>query len=360
MNFLSKLLLTLAVSTFFCHVAIPQTPSGSAPVFNSSENYIRDSTALKNKLKTVLDSGGARSALGIFMIGDSYFASGEFAGYFDRELSRSLGKAGESLLSVNKKFPVSISTSKTHVRSAGPPVRAIRVLTSAGADQISLTSNDGKPLIAASEAFPGGGILFRFKEPLSDFYISSAKNVPYIHTSGVILYYDSPGIITGYFGVVAASIRTYNNQLGSIFKVIEIYKPDILIINLGLNDCAGPNFNRSYADIELKYLLQNIRKASPGTSILYLSPPGFYSRQKKGFLPSPNIDIFRERIAGLAVKENFAWWDMRAVMGGDTSMVAWVKAGLAVKDYIHLTPNGMAIISKLLAESVVNLYRKEE
>ena len=360
MNFLSKLLFTVSVSAFFCQLTLPQSLSGSTPVFNSSENYIRDSAALKIKLKTVLDTGGKSSVLSIFMIGDSYFASGELSGYFDRELSHSLGKAGESLLSVNKKFPASISTSKTFIRSSGPPVRALRILTSAGADQISLSSNDGKPLIAASEAYPDGGILFRFKEPVSGFYISSAKNVPFIHTSGVILYYDSPGIITGYYGVVSASLRTYNNQLGNIFKVIEIYKPDILIINLGLNDCAGPNFNRSYADIELKYLLQKVRMASPGTSILYLSPPGFYSRQKKGFLPSPNIDIFRERLAGLAGKEKFAWWDMRAVMGGDTSMTAWVKAGLAVKDYIHLTSSGMSLISRLLAEAVLNLYRKEE
>lgn len=360
MNFLSKLLLTTIFITFFCQVNTPQTLSGSIPVFDSTENYIRDSAALKNKLKTVLGGNGNKSVLNILMIGDSYFASGEFAGYFDGELSRSIGKAGESLLSVNKKFPASITTSKTIVRSSGPPIRAARILTTAGTGEINLSSCDGKTLKVTPEPHPEGGILFSFNEPLSCFYISSAKNVPSVHTSGVILYYDSPGIISGYFGLVAASLRTYNNQLGNIFKLIEIYKPEILIINLGLNDCAGPNFNRSYADIELKYLLQKIRRASPGTSVLYLSPPGFYTRLKKEFLPSPNINIFRERLESLAEKENFAWWDMRAVMGGDTSMAAWVKAGLAVKDYLHLTSNGMSLISRLLSEAVLNLYRKEE
>lgn len=328
--------------------------------YDSTENYIRDSLALRQKIVPFLDMSTGNLPLKIFIIGDSFIASGEFAGYFAKEVAGSLGRGGDALLTIHKKFPSRLTAQKHAVKSQGHPVSGFQLLTDASADKITVFPINGNDAQIRIDSSGPGGIFVSFSKPLSGFYIATSENVPEIAVAGIILRYAGRGVVTSYFGSESASIRTYNNQMGHIFELLASYLPDVLVINLGVNDCAGPNFNKNYADAELKYFLKNVKKALPQTALLFVSPPGFYANRHEGFVSSPSVNIFRERLDLLAAKEGFAWWDMKAVMGGDSSMAEWVKAGLAISDHIHLSTHGMSLIAKLLSRAIVDLYKQPE
>ncbi|GJQ31709.1 MAG: hypothetical protein HBSAPP04_05480 [Ignavibacteriaceae bacterium] len=355
-----RLTVILAAITLVPSLSFSQLRPDSFQKYDSTENYIRDSLALRQKLVPVIDIGTGKLPLKIFIIGDSFIASGEFAGYFAKEIAGALGRGGDALLTIHKKFPSRLTAQKHAVKSQGHSVSGFQLLTGASAEAITVFPIDGTDARIRIDSSGPGGIFVSFSKPLSGFYIATSENVPEIAVAGIILRYAGRGVVTSYFGSESASIRTYNNQMGHIFKLLASYLPDVLVINLGVNDCAGPNFNKNYADAELKYFLKNIRNAIPQAALLFISPPGFHMKRKEGFVTSPGVNIFRDRLDLLAAKEGFAWWDMKAVMGGENSMAEWVKAGLAISDHIHLSTHGMSLIAKLLSGAIIDLYRKDD
>lgn len=356
----TKLTVILAAITFFSPATLGQLRPESFLKYDSTQNYIRDSLFFKQKLISSLDQEDGTFPLKIFIIGDSFIASGELAAYFAKEITGALGKGGDALLTINRKFPSRLTPKKHAVKSQGQPVIGFQLLTYADPDEITVIPTDGSYAGVTIDSAGPGGIFVSFSKPLSDFYIATSKNVPEIAVSGIILKYPAAGAVISYFGAESASIRTYNNQMEHVFKLLSIYQPGVVVVNLGVNDCAGPNFNKNYADAELRYFLKKIRKALPQTALLFISPPGFHVKSKKGFVPSPGVDIFRDRLDFLAGKEGFAWWDMKAVMGGENSMAEWVKAGLAISDHIHLSTHGMSLIAKLLSGAIIDLYKKDD
>ncbi len=356
----SKPIQFLSLLVVLTTIYYPQLRPESFTKYDSVENFIRDSSFLIEKLRGVARNGENNFPLKFFLLGDSYFASGELAGYFEKQISDTLGKAGEILLSSNKKFPDSINREKFLVTSRSGHIKGFHLLTGTGPDQIKITAAEGINSTFTIDSSNTSGIFVSFSKPLKSFYLSPVQNVPNIAVSGIVLRYSTQGVISSYLGVESASLRTYNNQLPGVFRLLQLIQPDVLIINLGINDCAGPNFTSNYADVELKYLLKKLRAVVPGAALLFISPPAFCVKKNGRLTPSPSVDIFRERLNILAAKEGFAWWDMKAVMGGDSSMAQWVKAGLAISDHIHLTTHGMSLIARLLSGAIVDLYRKED
>jgi hypothetical protein len=59
-----------------------------------------------------------------------------------------------------------------------------------------------------------------------------------------------------------------------------------------------------------------------------------------------------------ALSNGAAFWNMYEVMGGENSMLAWVKErpALASSDYIHFTPKGADKIAELFYEAFNNYY----
>jgi hypothetical protein len=51
-----------------------------------------------------------------------------------------------------------------------------------------------------------------------------------------------------------------------------------------------------------------------------------------------------------------AYWDTRARMGAEGSMVNWVMAGLAQGDYAHFTAQGYQRLASVLFQDIMRLY----
>ncbi|MEG2071244.1 MAG: hypothetical protein RR034_07715, partial [Bacteroidales bacterium] len=70
----------------------------------------------------------------------------------------------------------------------------------------------------------------------------------------------------------------------------------------------------------------------------------------------PYLPAVVKALKEAALENGAAYWDIFEVMGGKSSMIAWVQNGLAGSDYIHFTPSGANKVGKNLSNSFATLY----
>ncbi|MDR2684492.1 MAG: hypothetical protein LBB53_03815, partial [Prevotellaceae bacterium] len=72
----------------------------------------------------------------------------------------------------------------------------------------------------------------------------------------------------------------------------------------------------------------------------------------------PLLPEMVEAMKSTANRCGAAFWDMYSVMGGQNSMLDWVKEkpALAAPDYIHFTPKGADKIAEMLLDAFMNYY----
>jgi lysophospholipase L1-like esterase len=109
---------------------------------------------------------------------------------------------------------------------------------------------------------------------------------------------------------------------------------DLVIIQLGTNVFGTDAENRKNA----KLAIDELRGALPGLPILFLSPPDSVEAGAKQ--SDPRIVTLGKTMRVIAEENDTAFWDYRAAMGGDRSITAFSKKGLAEWDGIHLKKVG--------------------
>ena len=67
------------------------------------------------------------------------------------------------------------------------------------------------------------------------------------------------------------------------------------------------------------------------------------------FLPKLN-DLMKEE----CMKNDVAYFSMYEAMGGENSMISWVKQGMAASDYVHFSPKGTKLISEVFYQCLHN------
>lgn len=165
---------------------------------------------------------------------------------------------------------------------------------------------------------------------------------------------DHPGIIYHSVGLNGAYVQSFlRNQF--FVEQLAALNPDLIIISLGTNDGYMPDsrfcrfcFTNSYRE-----LLNRVRDAHPGASIL-LTTPGDYYRRKR--YHNQNNDHVIESIYKLSEEFKTAVWDFNKVMGGNHSVRKWVYAGLARQDLIHFTKEGYQLQGELLYKAIMQGY----
>ncbi|MDR1793258.1 MAG: GDSL-type esterase/lipase family protein [Bacteroidales bacterium] len=106
--------------------------------------------------------------------------------------------------------------------------------------------------------------------------------------------------------------------------------------------------------------IRYIQKINPKATILFIGPSDMSRRNKNGVLATwyllPELN---EALKKTALDNNVAYWDMFHVMGGENSMISWVKhqPALAGSDYIHFTSLGADRIATALWDAFWVNYR---
>ncbi len=115
---------------------------------------------------------------------------------------------------------------------------------------------------------------------------------------------------------------------------------DLVIVHLGTNMFGTDKDNRKHA----KELVAAFRKVRPGVPFLFMSPPDHVpdgATKTEG-----RIVTLSKTMKTVAAENAAAFWDFREAMGGDASMLEFIKKGLAERDRIHLKKQGDEIMGE--------------
>jgi lysophospholipase L1-like esterase len=198
---------------------------------------------------------------------------------------------------------------------------------------------------------------YQFKNPQSSIKITLNKNnflQNHFLLQGISLENEDAGVIYHAIGINGAVVPTYF-RCEDFEKHLSVLQPDLVIVSLGANDAHVGNFNEEEYKNNLRFLIYEIRKAAPKTSILITTPPDNYLWRRRVNL---NNEKARQQILELAEEMNVAVWDIFEIMGGLKSVDKWVQSGLAARDKIHFSPKGYELQGELLFNAINNAYKE--
>ena len=106
--------------------------------------------------------------------------------------------------------------------------------------------------------------------------------------------------------------------------------------------------------------LDFLKEVLPNAQFLYIGPSDMARKEGLAMESYPLIIPLKQSLKSEVLKRGHAYWDLQDVMGGPGSMVRWVEEEptLAVRDYIHFTPDGAKWVGQRLVEELLVLKEK--
>ena len=176
---------------------------------------------------------------------------------------------------------------------------------------------------------------------------------------GVALERDTSGVIYDALGSHAAMALNWQRQDRAHWKdQLALRDPALIILQYGTNESDMQRFDRDAYERALGDLVDELRDAAPGASILIAAPLD-RAEWKDGRVATrpviPDLVSIQRRVA---IAHGAAFWDTFEAMGGDGSMVRWFRTRpqLAGMDLTHPTPRGAEVLGDLLANALVRAY----
>jgi lysophospholipase L1-like esterase len=162
---------------------------------------------------------------------------------------------------------------------------------------------------------------------------------------GTVMERSEPGVVIDALGVGGASCPSFIKQdAATVIDNLRRRAYDLVIFAFGSN----------YSDTTslptcMKTLIARHREALPGLPIVLFGPPDYTDPNKPLVLSSP-LTVKRNAILGKVARDNAtAFWDYRAAMGGELSIIRFRSHGLAWIDNVHLTDKGMRFMANRFA-----------
>ena len=105
---------------------------------------------------------------------------------------------------------------------------------------------------------------------------------------------------------------------------------------------------------QIKYF----QEAAPDARILFIGPSDMGKSMGGRIVTWPRLPEMVDSLKATCLRNGVAYWDLYRMMGGENSMVQWVKhvPSYAGPDYIHFTPAGAAVVGETLARSLLTYY----
>jgi lysophospholipase L1-like esterase len=169
---------------------------------------------------------------------------------------------------------------------------------------------------------------------------------------------DNPNGITyesmGINGAEAALIGRWDETMHAAY--LKRRDPALIVLAYGTNEASDSKWTEAgYLDA-FNAILQRLRRAVPAASILVLGPPDRFLRVKGRWRPYDGVDRIVAAQQEACRQNRCAYWNTRARMGAEGSMVNWVMAGLAQGDYAHFTSLGYQRLANVLFQDIMRQY----
>ena len=134
----------------------------------------------------------------------------------------------------------------------------------------------------------------------------------------------------------------------------------LIILQFGGNAMPYRKSAKSISEYktQLEEQIKYLHQVAPGAAILFIGPSDMSTSVKGRMQTYPHLPMMVDSLKAAANNSGAAFWDMYQAMGGENSMVSWVKArpSLAGSDYVHFTPRGAEAIGNMLLESMMLYY----
>jgi lysophospholipase L1-like esterase len=102
--------------------------------------------------------------------------------------------------------------------------------------------------------------------------------------------------------------------------------------------------------------IELFKAMSPETKILFIGPADMSANVKGKKETYPQLEPTISMIKDVCSETGVAFWNLYDAMGGHNSMIQWVKAGLAGKDYVHFTRDGASEVADMLFNTFLMYY----
>ncbi|MBO4828393.1 MAG: hypothetical protein J5534_02990 [Fibrobacter sp.] len=173
--------------------------------------------------------------------------------------------------------------------------------------------------------------------------------------------------VDGSYGVAVDNVAMRGSS-GTVFHKIdsqllaESYKAmnaKLIIMEYGGN--MVPSMTPKTLDWSKKLItrqIQAVQKANPDADILFIGPADMAKQINGRWQTYPGLGITIKMLREVALENGLAYWDMHRVMGGESSMIKWVKKSppLGFTDHVHFTRRGAAYMGDLFCSSLHMYY----
>jgi hypothetical protein len=178
-------------------------------------------------------------------------------------------------------------------------------------------------------------------KPFGKLQIEVQQGAPILYginlESGPGIYVDNFSF-RGHSGTMLTSIPKDNYQTYS-----EALNCKLVILHYGLNVVGHELGDYSWYKRGIKKAIRHIKSSFPNATILLVSVSDKSYRSNNGYETEPDIPLFVNLQAKIAIEEGICFWNLYKSMGGYNSMKRWVeeeKPRLANLDYTHLNHQG--------------------
>ncbi len=177
------------------------------------------------------------------------------------------------------------------------------------------------------------------------------KNGHRVRFFGWALERDVPGIIVDSLGTGALNYE----QLGRVEDttrraMLQERDYDLIVFLLGTNMWA-PDRHEQW----VKTAVAAFRSALPNTPLMLMSPPDV-GKSNKDWESDPRIEVMATLFRDIAKSEHLLYWDFWKAMGGRGSMKHFAKNQIALRDFVHLTWKGGAIMGRRFSHELVRSF----
>jgi len=230
---------------------------------------------------------------------------------------------------------------------------------------IAISVDGGAPVQLPTSAAELEPRYFTFERPLGWHEVEvRSLGIGGARLFGLTIERAQPGVVLdtlGIRGTRAANMLLWDQALWE--EHLHRRDPDLVLLAYGTNETTDRGQPIADYARELSQVLTRVRHALPDASCVLVGPGDFPKEDEKGgWTTRPRLlEIIREQ-RRLAPQFGCGFWDAYAFMGGEGSMLEWVRSNprLGAPDHIHLSTRGYVRMGMVLGDALLRAYDAQQ
>ncbi|MDR2868144.1 MAG: GDSL-type esterase/lipase family protein [Bacteroidales bacterium] len=141
-------------------------------------------------------------------------------------------------------------------------------------------------------------------------------------------------------------------------KSYQVSKVKLIILQFGGNAMPGNTNEQAVATYKKRVgeQIQFLKEVYPEAKMLFIGPSDMSNRYRGEMQTYHYLPETVQALKEVSLENGIAFWNLYEVMGGENSMLTWVRSGLAGSDYVHFTPSGALKVGGVLTSSFQIMY----